>query len=98
MRRRATVEGARGFEVCNFPQFSANCRNCFLLVHLACLLVPCVSPLQKCYSLKLREVWLQHRNFSAIGLDAISPPPPPPRPCCCAQSMWRRILSRSAVC
>ena len=49
-----------------FPQFSTIFRNCFLFVHLAWLLVPCVSPVQRCCSLKLREVWLRHRNFPAI--------------------------------
>ena len=63
----------------NFPQFF---HNRFFLVHLACLLVPCVSPLQKCCSLRLREVLLLHRIFSAISrnfsqLDSTLPPPPP---------------------
>ena len=44
----------------NSPQFFC---NYFLPVHLACLLVPYVSPVQKCCSLRLREVRLQHRQF-----------------------------------
>ena len=45
-------------EVRNFPSFSAFFHNYFLLVHPACLLVPCVSPVQKYCFLRLREVWL----------------------------------------
>ena len=48
----------------NFPHLF---RDCCLLVDLACLSVPCVSPVQKCCSLRLREVWLWHRNFPAIS-------------------------------
>ena len=44
----------------NLPRFS---RNCCLFVPLPCVLVPWVSPVQRCCSLRLREVWLRHRNF-----------------------------------
>ena len=39
-----------GTEVRNFSQIF---RSCFLVVHLACLLVSCVSPVQRCCSLRL---------------------------------------------
>ena len=62
----------------NFPQFF---RNCLLLVHLACLLVPCVVPVQKGCSLRFRELWLRHCDFPANlpPFSAIFPIPPPPR-------------------
>ena len=47
----------------NFLQFL---RNWFLLVHFVCLLVPCVSPVQKCCSLRLRDVWVLRCNFPAV--------------------------------
>ena len=67
-----TTTRAGGFEVRNFSlfrNFVQFFRSCFLLVLVAGLLVPCVSPVQKCWSLRLREVWLRHRSFSAISLQ-----------------------------
>ena len=76
----------------NFPQFSAIYSNLsapfpqlLLLVPLVCRLVPGVSPVQRCCSLRLRGVCLQHRNLPAIfrnfsQLDLTLPdrtPPPP---------------------
>ena len=49
-------------------RISSISHNCFVLVRLACFLVPCASPVQR-----LREVWLRHLNFPhffAIGFDA----------------------------
>ena len=81
--------GGGGMEVRNFSNFflqfliffaiffgnSAQfCHNCFLLVHLACLLVPCVSPVQKSCSLRHPEVWLAaqfSRNSAAIFRNCI---------------------------
>ena len=60
-----------GTGVCNFshfPAISPQFRNCLLLDHLAWLSVPCVSPVQKCCSSGLQEVWLWHRNFPVLSL------------------------------
>ena len=77
------MQGRGGGEVRNFfCSFSRFFRNCFLLVPLARLLVPCVSPVQSCCTLRLPEVWLRHHKFSAIfsQLDLATATPPPPRP------------------
>ena len=58
--------GGEGGEVRNFRNFSA---MAFCLSPLRALLVPFVSPVQKCCSLRLRKVWLQHHNFAAISLQ-----------------------------
>ena len=50
----------------NFPQFF---RGCFSLVPLACVLVPCMYPVQKCCFLRLREVWFWHHSVSATFLQ-----------------------------
>ena len=77
--------GLRSAFFCHFAIF----RKCFLLVDLACLLVPRVSPVPKCCSLRLWEVRLRHRNFPATfrnfsQLDLTLPdrnPPPPDQAC-----------------
>ena len=62
--------------VCCGPQergqlWSANFRNfsAIALCFSTFLLVPCVSPVQKCCSLRLREVWLRHRKFPSFFLN-----------------------------
>ena len=74
--------GSAGFCFFFFLQFFAIFHNffcdCVLPVHVrVCVLVPCVSPVQKRCFLRLRKVLLRHRNFpatfpqfSAIGLHA----------------------------
>ena len=64
-REHRIEHGGVGLEACNFRNFSQFSCNCFLLVPLVCSLVPCVSPVQRCCPLMLREVWVRHRNFSA---------------------------------
>ena len=71
-----------------FRIFSQFFRNSFLLVHRACLLVPCVSPVQRCCSLRLREVWLRQcvspqfsRNFPQLDLTLPDRNHPPPAVC-----------------
>ena len=85
-----------GMEVRRFPQFFWSFfRDCLLLVPLACVWVPCVSPVQRCCSVRLRGVWHIPRNYSAISrnfsqldldltLPDRNPPPPPLRPSPCA--------------
>ena len=63
-----------------FPQVF---RSCFSRVPLACVLVPCVSPVQTCCPLRLRGVWVRHRSVSAISRnfsqsDLTLPDDPPP--------------------
>ena len=77
--------GGGGGEVRNFRPFFrslASFRNCFVIIPLTCPLVPRVSPVQRCCSLRLREVWCRGRNFPAIfrhwigrSLPIIPPPP-----------------------
>ena len=65
---RGSDQGGRG-EVRNSSQFfaiSQFSRNSLVPVPGACLLVPCVSPVQRWCSLRLQEVWLRHRNFPTI--------------------------------
>ena len=69
----APPQGRGGIEARNFSQFPAISHDfpeffhhCFLLVPVACVLVPYVSPEQRCCSLRLWEVWLRHRNFPQL--------------------------------
>ena len=59
--------GAGGLRSAIFRNFPQSPAVAFLPVPLACVLVPCVSPVQRCGSLRLRGVWSDHRKFSGIS-------------------------------
>ena len=67
--RVANLVFGGGIGVRNYSQFFRN-----LLIPLACVLVPYVSTVQRCRSLRLWEVWLRHRNFPATFCNWMDAP------------------------
>ena len=80
-----------GVQVLSFWQFPAICRFFSAITFCSspsrALLVPRVSPVQRCGSSRLRDVWLGHRNspaifhnFSQLDSTLLDWTPPAPSP------------------